>query len=76
MLCKLKSYKERNDSQRLRTLIIKSVEEGDKYKHLGTDENISYHGTIKKERILKEYFTQIRKIWCSELSAYGKVIAQ
>ena len=76
MLCKLKGYKERNDSQRLRTLIIKSVTEGDKYKHLGIDENVSYHGTINKERIWKKYFTQIRKIWCSELSAYDKVIVQ
>ena len=76
MLCKLKGYKERNDSQRLRTLIIKSVTEGDKYKHLGIDENVSYHGTINKERIWNKYFTQIRKIWCSELSAYDKVIVQ
>ena len=56
-------------------LTIKPVKEGDTYKYLGIDENISYHGPINKERVSKEYFTRTRKIWSSELSAYNKVIA-
>ena len=58
----------------MNNLTIKSVKEGDTYKYLGIDENISYHGPINKERVSKEYFTQARKIWSSELRTY-KVIA-
>ena len=50
---------------------IKSVKEGNTYKYLGVDENISYHGP----RVSKGYFIQTKKIWSSELSAYNKVIA-
>ena len=59
----------------MNNLTIKPVQEGDPYKYLGIDENISYHGPINKERVSKEYFTRTRKIWSSELSAYSKVIA-
>ena len=59
----------------MNNLTIKSVKEGDTYKYLRIDENISYHGPINKERVSKEYFTRTRKIWSSELSAYNKVIA-
>ena len=59
----------------MNNLTIKPVKEGDTYKYLGIDENISYHGPINKERVSKEYFTRTRKIWSSELSAYNKVIA-
>ena len=34
-------------------LIIKPIEEGDNYKYLGIDENISYNGPINKERVTK-----------------------
>ena len=54
---------------------IKSVKEGNTYKYLGVDENISYHGPINKERVSKGYFIRTKKIWSSELSAYNKVIA-
>ena len=30
---------------------------------------------MNKERVMKEYFTRVRKIWTFELSAYNKVIA-
>ena len=56
-------------------LTIKPFKQGDTYKYLGIDENISYHGQINKERVSKEYFTWTRQIWCSKLSAYNKVIA-
>ena len=59
----------------MNNLTIKPVKEGDTYKYLEIDENISYHGPINKERVSKEYFTRTRKIWSSELSAYNKVIA-
>ena len=58
----------------MNNLTIKSVKEGDTYKYLGIDENISYHGSINKERVSKEYFTRTRKIWSSELIAYNKVV--
>ena len=53
---------------------LKSVKEGDTYKYLGIDENISYHEPINKGRVSKEYFTRTRKILSSELSAYNKMI--
>jgi len=59
----------------MNNLTVNAVREGDTYKYLGIDENISYHGPINKERVSKEYFTRTRKIWSSELSAYNKVIA-
>ena len=34
-------------------LTIKPIEEGDNYKYLGIDENISYNGPINKERVTK-----------------------
>ena len=66
-----------NDGEPLvmNNLTIKSAKEGDTYKYLGIDENISYHGPNNKERVSKEYFTRTRKIWSSKLSAYNKMIA-
>ena len=54
---------------------IQKVHEGECYKYLGQDENISYVGTVNKERVCKEYFTRVRKIWKSKLSAFNKTIA-
>ncbi|XP_057295655.1 uncharacterized protein LOC130624072 [Hydractinia symbiolongicarpus] len=45
------------------------------YKYLGVDENVSYKGSLNKNRIQSEYFKRVRKIWCSELSGYNKYIA-
>ena len=55
-------------------IVIQPVE-GDTYKYLGQDENINFDSPINKKRVTKEYFTRVRKIWASELSAYNKVIA-
>ena len=55
-------------------IVIQPIEEGDTYKYLGQDENINFDGPINKERVTKEYFTRVRKLWTSELSAYNKVI--
>ena len=41
--------------------------EGECYKYLGQDEN--------KERVSKEYFPRIRKIWKSKLLVFNKTIA-
>ena len=54
---------------------IQQVDEGECYKYLGQDENISYVGTVNKERVCKQYFTRVRKIWKSKLSAFNKTIA-
>ena len=56
-------------------LTIKPIEEGDNYKYLGIDENISYNGPMNKERVTKEYINRIRKIWNSQLSDFSKVVA-
>ena len=48
-------------------LSVKPMKEGDTYKYLGIDENISYVGPINKHRITKEYYHRIKKIWNSEL---------
>ena len=45
------------------------------YKNLGIDENISYVGTVNKERVMEEYLTKVKKIWQSELTSFNKVIA-
>ena len=56
-------------------LTIKPIEEGDNYKYLGTDENISYNDPINKERVTKEYINRIRTTWNSQLSDFDKAVA-
>ena len=53
-------------------LTIKPIQEGERYRYLDRYENIAYEGTINKERVSKEYFSQVKKIWSSELSAFNK----
>ena len=59
----------------INNLFIKPIKDGDTYKYLGIDENISYVGAVNKERVTKEYYTRVKKIWKSELSSFNKVIA-
>ena len=54
---------------------IKPIEEGDNYKYLGIDENISYNGPINKERVTTEYINRVRKIWNSQLSDFNNAVA-
>ena len=54
---------------------IKPVIEGETYKYLAQDENITYSGQVNKERVSSEYFKKVHKIWKSELSALNKQIA-
>ena len=53
---------------------IQQVNERECYKYLGQDENISYIGTVNKEKVSKEYFTGVRKIRKSKLSTFNKTI--
>ena len=45
------------------------------YKYLGVDENVSYNGSLNKDRIQSEYLKRVRKLWRSELSGYNTYIA-
>ena len=54
---------------------IKELEEGASYKYLGQDESIGYEGKLNKERVEREYYRRVRKIWSSELNARNKAIA-
>ena len=56
-------------------LDLKELDDGDSYKYLGQDENIRYEGRLNKDRITKEYFRRVRKIWSSELDGKNKVTA-
>ena len=56
-------------------LFIKPIEDGDTYKYLSIDESISYIAAVDRERVTKEYYTRVKKIWKSELSSFNKVIA-
>ena len=44
-------------------LTIQPVADGDSYKYLGIDENITYNGPINKEKVSKEYLNRVREIW-------------
>ena len=46
------------------------------YKQLAVDENVSYNGSLNKDRIPSGYFKKVQNIWCSEVSGYNKYIAQ
>ena len=54
---------------------IKESEEGESYKYLGQDKSIGYEGKLNKERVEREYYHRVRKIWSSELNARNKSIA-
>ena len=54
---------------------IKELEEGESYRYFGQDESIGYEGKLNKERVEKEYYRQVRRIWSSELNVKNKVIA-
>ena len=60
---------------KMNNLTIKQIQEGESYKYLGQDENISYVGKVNKENVIKEYLTRTKKIWKSNLSAFNKSIA-
>ena len=55
----------------------KSIQEGESYRYLDQQENVEQFndGQFNKERVLKEYLSQVTKIWSSEVSAFNKTIA-
>ena len=56
-------------------LELNELEFGESYKYLGQDEDISYKGELNKERVVKEYYRRVRKIWKSELYSKNKILA-
>ena len=54
---------------------LNELECGEKYKYLGQDENVGYESALNKERVTKEYYRRVRKIWMSELYSNNKTIA-
>ena len=56
-------------------LHLEELEEGDTYKYLGQDEAVGFASPLNKEKVTKEYYRRVRKIWESELYAKHKVIA-
>ena len=52
-----------------------SIEEGDQYKYLGTDESVGIIGPLNKEKVIVEYKLIVKKIWNSELNGLNKSIA-
>ena len=55
------------DTIHVNGLELTGLVENDSYTYLGCDEDISYKGDLNKERVKKEYFNRVRKIWKSEL---------
>ena len=42
-------------------LKIQPIKDGESYKYLGQDENLSYNGPVNKERVSKEYLKRVKK---------------
>ena len=58
----------------LNDIELNELENEEHYKYLGQNESIGYN-VLNKERVLKEYYRRIRKIWDSELYSRNKIIA-
>ena len=67
--------KVRGETIRMNGLELNELEIGESYKYLGQDEDISYQGTLNKEKVTKEYYRRVRKVWQSELYSRNKVMA-
>ena len=65
----------RGETIKMNGLELNELELSESYKYLGQDEDISYKGELNKERVTKEYYRRVRKIWQSELYAKNKVMA-
>ena len=63
------------ESVEMNGLQMSEMKENDSYKYLGLDEDIAYKGDMNKDRVKKEYFNRISKIWKSELFSKNKVLA-
>ena len=56
-------------------LRIQELKNDESYKYLGMDEDIAFRGELTKDRVKKEYFRRVKRIWRSELYGKNKVIA-
>ena len=56
-------------------LELNELDVGESYKYLGQDEDISFKGKLNKEKVTKEYYRRVRKIWNSELYSRNKITA-
>ena len=65
----------RGEALRMNGLELRELEMNESYKYLGQDEDISFKGELNKERVMKEYYRRVRKIWSSELYSRNKVTA-
>ena len=63
------------DTINVNGLELTELIENDSHKYLGRDEDVGYKGNLNKERVKKEYFNRVRKIWKSELYSRNKVMA-
>ena len=48
-----------SENIKINNLNIQQVKEGESYKYLGIDENISFDGITNKEGVLTEYFKSL-----------------
>ena len=60
--------KTQGESIKMNEVTVKELEEGESYRYLGQDESIGYEGKLNKERVEKEYYHWVRRIWSSELN--------
>ena len=67
--------KVREEKIMMNGLELNELEINESYKYLGQDEDISYKGELNKEKVIKEYFRRVRKIWATELYSHNKVMA-
>ena len=65
----------KSSSININHLTIQPVADGDSYRYLGIDKNITYDGPLNKEKVSKECFNRVWNIWSSELPDFNKVIA-
>ena len=42
---------------------VKEIEERNTYLYLGQDEAVGYDGKLNKDRVTKEYYRRVQKIW-------------
>ena len=60
---------------KLNGLKLNELKEEDSYKYLGMDEDIGYQGELTKDKVKKEYYRRVKKIWRSELYSKNKITA-
>ena len=59
----------------INNLELHELQDGENYTYLGQDEEVGFNSQLNKDKVTKEYFTRVKKIWKSELYAKNKVTA-